>query len=66
MARVRSWIRAQPFFAMGYEEDESPALPARRWQPAAVALSLVLVLTLLVVNAPRLLGPERSRRGGSE
>ncbi len=64
MARVRSWIRAQPFFAMGNEEEESPALPARRWRPAAVALSLVLVLTLLVVNAPRLRGPERSRRGG--
>ncbi len=66
MARVRSWIRAQPFFAMGEGEDDSPGVPARRWRPRVVALSLVLVLTLLVVNAPRLRGPERSRRGGGD
>jgi len=62
MARVRSWIRAQPFFAMGDGEDESAEASTRRWRPRAVAVSLLLVLSLLVVNAPRLRGPERSRR----
>ncbi|MDP8975089.1 MAG: hypothetical protein M3N28_01725 [Actinomycetota bacterium] len=66
MARVRSWIRAQPFFAMGQDEEDSFGVPARRWRPRVLALCLVLVLTLLVVNAPRLRGPERSRRGGGD
>lgn len=66
MARVRSWIRAQPFFAMGDGEGEPAGVPVRRWRSRAIAVSVVLVLTLLVVNAPRLRGPERSRRGGGE
>jgi hypothetical protein len=66
MARVRSWIRAQPFFAMGDDADEPAGVPVRRWRSRAIAVSVVLVLTLLVVNAPRLRGPERSRRGGGE
>ncbi|MDQ3569927.1 MAG: ABC transporter substrate-binding protein [Actinomycetota bacterium] len=60
MARVRAWIRAQPFFAMGDTEPSAPAR-LRSWRPRAVAVSLLLVLGLLVANAPRLRGPEGSR-----
>ena len=66
MARVRSWIRAQPFFAMGDDENEPAAAPSRPWRSRAVAVSVLLVLTLLVVNAPPLRGPERSRREGGD
>lgn len=70
MARVRAWIRAQPFFAMGDDGDGSTAVPgavaSRRWRPRAVAVCVLLVLTLLAVNAPRLRGPERVQRGGGE
>jgi len=66
MARVRAWIRAQPFFAMGDGEDESTPAPAHRWRSRAVTVSLLFVLTLLVVNATRLRGPERSRREGGD
>ena len=52
MARVRAWIRAQPFFAMG-DESSAPA-PLHRWRPAAVGASLLLLVALLVFNAPRL------------
>lgn len=61
MARVRAWIRAQPFFAGGGEEALTDAR-LRRWRPRAVAVSLVVVLALLVFNAPRLRGPERPSR----
>jgi hypothetical protein len=64
MARVRAWIRAQPFFAMGDEEAE-PDHGLRRWRYRAVAASLLVLLALLVFNAPRLRGPERSPGGRS-
>jgi hypothetical protein len=61
MARVRSWMRAQPFFAMS-DPESHPEVPSSNRRPRVVAVSVLLVLVLLVFNAPRLRGPERSSR----
>lgn len=65
MARVRAWMKAQPFFTPGSDEASSPATlrtraVVRRRRSRALAMALVVVLALLVANAPRLRGPERS------
>ncbi|MDP8992002.1 MAG: hypothetical protein M3N31_02965, partial [Actinomycetota bacterium] len=51
MARVRAWIRAQPFFAMG--DEPAATAPLRRWRPLLTAAAVVLVALLLGPGAPR-------------
>lgn len=52
MARVRAWVRAQPFFAMGDGVAEPVADRPRRWRPAVVPALAVLMLAVLVPNRP--------------
>ena len=49
LARVRAWVRAQPFFAMS-EETGIAAPPQRRWKPAAVLAVVGLVSMLLFAD----------------
>ncbi len=51
LARVRAWVRAQPFFAMG-DEAPSAAPPVRRHRALVVPSLLVLLFFLLAPNAP--------------
>lgn len=50
LARVRAWVRAQPFFAMGDAANGAP--PHRRWRPAMVPILAVLLVLLLAPNRP--------------
>ncbi|HEX2063685.1 MAG TPA: hypothetical protein VHE80_04605 [Acidimicrobiales bacterium] len=50
LARVRAWVRAQPFFAMG--DHATAASPRRRWRPAMVPIMAVLLVLLLAPNRP--------------
>ena len=49
-ARVRAWVRAQPFFAMG--EGPAAMTPRRRWRPAMVPIVVVLLLLLVAPDRP--------------
>lgn len=59
LARVRSWLRAQPFVAMADEADE-PSSSGRAWRPVLVAASL-LVAYLAV---PGFAGRDSGRSSG--
>ena len=66
MARVRAWIRAQPFFAMGDEPER--AAPLRRWRPLAVTAAVLVGMLLLVPNTAmvdRSADESRQRNGGA-
>ena len=63
MARVRAWIRAQPFFAMGDEPVGFPSV--RRWRrPVMVTAAVLLVVVLLGPGAPRRPGGPGGPTGG--
>ena len=51
LARVRAWVRAQPFFAMG-EETPRPTPGRPRARPLLVPALMVLVFFVLVPNVP--------------
>lgn len=59
LARVRSWLRAQPFVAMSDATDE-PRRSPHRWRPVAVAALLLLAYLI----APGGDGDSRRSRGG--
>lgn len=62
MARVRAWMRAQPFFAMGEEPAPALASTGGRWRLLLVPAVILLVVSLLALDRQ---GGERSARASS-
>ena len=52
LARVRAWVRAQPFFAMGEESPARPAPAPRRPRSLVVPALLGLLFVVLAPNGP--------------